>query len=134
VAFAVDVIQETIREPVSPELLATTSVVNVHVVEQAFADLETLILAASRVFRIDSPIRLRSGIISAPEMPLQCAIRDFGSYVISSSSQRLSRVRPVGAELPAGATEDGTKAMASELASGVLNQFGVFCQLSRYAA
>jgi len=46
--------------------------------------------------------------------------------VISSSSQRLFRVRPVDAELPACATEDGTKAMAAELASGVLNQFEVF--------
>lgn len=134
VAFAVDVIQETIREPVSPELLATTSVVNVDVVERAFADLETLILVASRVFRIDSPIRLRSGIVSAPEMPLQCAIRDWGSYVISPSSRRLSRVRLVDVELPAGATDSMAKAMAAELAAGMLNQFGLACQLSRFAA
>jgi hypothetical protein len=67
-------------------------------------------------------------------MPAQCANRDFGSYVISSSSRRLTRVRPVDIELPAGATEDMTKATAAELASGILNQFGLVCQVSRYAA
>jgi hypothetical protein len=46
------------------------------------------------------------------------------SYVISSSSQRLSRVRPVDVELPADATEDIIKANGGELASGMMNQVG----------
>ena len=132
VAFAIDVTEQTLREPFPVDLLTTTSVVNLHVVERAFADLEALLLTTLRVLRIDSPIRLRTSIISDPELPAQCAIRDFGSYVISSSSRRLPRVRPVDAELPAGATEDMTKATAADLASGILNQFGLVCQVSRY--
>jgi hypothetical protein len=134
VAFAIDVTQQTLREPFPADLLATASVVSMDVVERAFADLEALILSASRIFRIDSPIRLRASIISDPDLPAQCAALDFGGYAISSSSRRLPRVRPVDAELPAGATENMTKVTAAELASGILNQFGLVCRVSRYAA
>ena len=44
VAFAIDVTEQTLREPFPVDLLTTTSVVNLHVVERAFADLEALLL------------------------------------------------------------------------------------------
>jgi hypothetical protein len=129
VALAVNATERMLRPPADQPV---GSVVNADVVEQACADLETLILAASRAWRIDSPIRLRMSVISDPALPVQCAIRDFGSYVVSSAAPELIRVRPVDAELPAGATEDSTKAVSAELAAGILNQFGLACQLSRY--
>lgn len=63
---------------------------------------------------------------------MQCAVRDFGSYAISSTARQLRWTRPVDAELPAGATADMTKTTAADLASGILNQFGLVYQVSRY--
>lgn len=72
------------------------------------------------------------GEAADPEYPVQCATRDFGGYVLSSATPELVRVRPVDAGLPAGATEDSTKALSADLAAGILNQFGLTCQLARY--
>lgn len=70
-------------------------------------------------------------VIADPEYPVQCATRDFGGNVLSSAAPELVRVRPVDAELRAGATEDSTKALSADLAAGILNQFGLTCQLAR---
>lgn len=129
VVLAVNAGERTLRPPADQPI---GSVINSDVIEQACADLETLILAATRARRIDSPIRLRMSVVSDPAFPVQCATRDFGSYVISSAAPELVRVRPVAAELPAGAAEDSTKAVSAQLAAGILNQFGLACQLSRY--
>ena len=128
-ALAVNATEKTLRPS---DDHPAGSVVNTDVVEQACADLETLILAASRTWRTDSPIRLRMSVISDPALPLHCAIRDFGGYVVNPTVPALIRVRPVDAELPADMTEDSTKVASAELAAGILNQFGLACQLPRY--
>lgn len=79
----------------TPEQPPTGSVVNADVVEQAAADLEALLLAVARVQRIDSPIRLRTSVVSEAALPVQCAVREWNDYVISTTGRQLRRVRPI---------------------------------------
>jgi Putative DNA-binding domain len=126
--LVVNLSQHTLRDPSDEEV----GVVNLDAVEQACIDVEALLLQTIRTERIDSPVRVQANVVSEIELPLKCAIRDFGGYVLTSSGLTLHRFRPVTVELPVGATEAHTQVAATELASGILNQFGVGCQLSRY--
>jgi hypothetical protein len=129
-ALAVNATQRDLRST-SPRPVG--SVINSDVVEQVCADLEALIPAASRAWRIDSPIRLRMSVISEPGVPVQCATRDSGGYYdVSTAAPALVRVRSVDSELHVGATEDGTRIVSAELAAGILNQFGLPCRTTRY--
>jgi len=108
------------------------SIVNVDVVEQACVDLEALVLQVLRTGRIDSPMRVQVSVAGEGKLPLQCAVRQFDDYQLPKAIPPLPRLRPVTVEIPAGATEQHTKPAAAELAAGVLNQFGLGCQLQRY--
>jgi hypothetical protein len=107
-------------------------VVNIDVVEQACLDLEALLLQIMRTQRIDSPMRMQASVMSEASQPLQYASPNLTDYSLVSGSPALPRLRRVTAEVLAGATDEHTKAAAVELAAGILNQFGLGCQLSRY--
>lgn len=123
--------QRTLREW-SARLL-DVGIVNVDVVEQACVDLEALVLQVLRSGRVNSPMRVQVSAFSEGRLPLRCAVRQFDDYQVPEHISALPRLRPVTVEIPAGATEEHTKAAAAELAAGVLNQFGLGCQLQRYA-
>jgi Schlafen, AlbA_2 len=132
VVLVANLSQQTFRD--RPEPITDIGVVNPDVVEQACVDLEALLLQTVRAERIDSPLRVQANVVSENGLPLKCAMQDFDHYEIAAGGLELRRPRPVTVEVPAGATEAHTQVAAAELASGILNQFGIGCRLSRYVA
>ncbi len=127
--LAVNLSQRTLRDwPPQPG----AAVVNADVVEQACVDLEAMSLQVLRAGRIDSPLRVQVSVTSEGNLPLRIAVREFGDYQMPEGIPPLPRLRPITVEIPSGATEEHTKPAAAELAKGVLNQFGLGCQLHRY--
>jgi len=126
--FAVNLPQFTLPSGEDPP--PEVAIVNPYVVEQACADLEALVLQVLRTRRIDSPMRVQASVASEGQLPLTYVTRE-GGYHDGLPVQ--PRLRPVTAEIPAGATEEETQPAAAELAAGVLNQFGRACRLARYA-
>jgi hypothetical protein len=111
----------------------TFGVVNADVVEQACVDLEALLLQLLRTERIDTPMRVQVSVASEADRPLKCAEHAYDDrYHFASGTPALPRLRPITVEVPAGATEQHTQPAAAELASGILNQFGLSCQSKRY--
>jgi schlafen family protein len=128
--LAVNLSQRTLRD--WSQRPPAAAVVNVDVVEQACVDLEAMVLQVLRAGRIDSPMRVQISVASEGNQPLRCATRDFGDYNLPERIPPLPRLLPITVEITAGATEEHTKPAAVELAAGVLNQFGLVCQLQRY--
>jgi hypothetical protein len=108
-------------------------VVNADVVEQACVDLESLLLQLLQTERIDSSMRVQASVTSERNRPLKCAMHSYDDrYRFIPGSPALPRLRPITVEVPAGATDEHTRPAAAELASGILNQFGLSCQSTRY--
>jgi hypothetical protein len=126
--FIANLSQHTLRD----ESALGVGVVNTNVVEQTCLDMEALLLQILRAQRIDSPMRVQVSVMSEANQPLQYASSDFSGYSLASGSPALPRLRPVTTEVPAAATDELTKPAAAELAAGILNQFGLGCQLNRY--
>jgi len=126
--FIANLSKHTLRD----ESSLGVGIVNTDVVEQACLDMEALLLQIIRMQRIDSPMRVQACVMSEANQPLQYASPDFSGYSLASSSPALPRLRPVTAEVPAGAVGEHIKNAAADLAAGILNQFGLGCQLSRY--
>jgi hypothetical protein len=105
-------------------------IIKTGVVEQACADLEALVIQVLRALRIDSPMRVQASVASEGQLPVVPVPRGWDVF---GDSPALPRLRQVTVEMPAGATEEETKPAAAELAAGILNQFGLVCQLPRYA-
>lgn len=119
--------------PGDPNWPGAFGVVNADVVEQACVDLEALLLQLLRTERIDCPMRVQVSVASEGNRPLKCAEHAYDDrYHFVPGTPALPRLRPITAEVPAGATEEDTRPAAAELASGILNQFGLGCQSKRY--
>ncbi|MEV5720381.1 ATP-binding protein [Amycolatopsis mediterranei] len=130
VVFAVNVSTKTYRED-GP---TGVHVVNAEVVDVAAGEFVALAQELGRHLYIESPLGIHAGLAAREGSALayECASRDdIGYFTASRSSRKPRRMQPWTTEVLPNGSVEATRAAAEELASSLLNQFGVSSRLYR---
>ncbi|MEU4253493.1 ATP-binding protein [Amycolatopsis sp. NPDC026612] len=130
VVFAVNVSTKTYRED-GP---TGVHVVNAEVVDVAAGEFIALAQELGRHLYIESPLGIHAGLAAREGTALayECATRDgLGHFTASRSSRKPRRIQPWTTEIIPNGSVETTRGAAEELASALLNQFGVSSRLYR---